>query len=192
MTTTSRHPDWLSDLRALNRLFLDYLVTLAREARPCLGLPAHVARRLRDARPETLDRIAELPVALFRLVVMTTPVQHALPRDRHEQIWWSLTLTILSSAWHLTRSHPFEARAFLHLSDDEAQHLRAIPVSELATLARSPTLLRCAFADGAFTWPALVRLDEIDDERMLTLIALQPAAAIASRPTAYDTARLSV
>ena len=138
------------------------------------------------------QRISELPVALFRLVLGTRSVQHALPRDRHEQIWWSLTLTILSSAWHLTRSHPFEARAFLHLSDGEARHLRTIPVSELATLARSPTLLRCAFADGALTWPALVRLVDVDDERMLTLIALQPAAATASRPTAYDSARLSV
>jgi len=192
MTATARHPDWLSDLRALNRLFLDYLVTLARETRPCLGLPSHVARDLLDARPATLDRIAELPVALFRLVLGTRAVQHALPRDRHEQIWWSLTLTILSSAWHLTRSHPFEARAFLHLSDDEARYLRAVPVSELATLARSPTLLRCALADGEFTWPALVRLDARDDERMLTLIALQPAAALASRPTACDAARLSV
>ena len=192
MTVTSRHPDWLTDLRALNRLFLDYLVTLARETRPCLGLPRHVARQLHASRPETLDRIAELPVALFRLVLVTKPVSHALPRDRHEQMWWSLTLTILSSAWHLTRSHPFEARAFLHLSDDEARQLRAVPVSELATLARSPTLLRCAFADGAFTWPALVRLEDFDDERMLTLIALQPAAANASRATPHDAARVSV
>jgi len=193
MTDTPRLTEWLDDLRGLNRLFLGYLVMLAHERRPCLNLPAHVGRHLRDIGAEALDRIADLPIALFRLAPGLHPVDQALPRDRHEQIRWSLALTILSSAWHLVRSHPFEARTFLHLSDSEVRRLRSIPVSELATMARAPTLLACAFADTAFTWPAFVRMDEVDDDRMLTLIALQPAAAGARRAAAVvESTRLSV
>ena len=184
MTETPGLDDWLGDLRALNRLFLSYLAMLAREARPCLNLPAQVVRRLRDAAPESLDRIADLPVALFRLDLGTAQLGQALPRDRHEQARYSLALTILSSARHLARSQPFEARTFLQLSALDLRRLRSVRVAELATLARSPSLLRCAFSEAGLTWPALVRAQHLD-ARTLTLIALQPPAAaarVARRP----------
>jgi hypothetical protein len=192
MTETPRLVDWLADLKALNRLFLDYLAMLARDGRPCLRLPRHVARRLGDATPRRLDRIAELPVALFRLDLGAGGVEHALPRERHELARWSLAVTILSSAWHLARSHPFEARTFLHLSKDELRQLRSIPVADLCIVARSPALLGCAFTDAAATWAALVRLEAVEDDRMLRLITLQPAVPGAGRATVVGAARLSI
>lgn len=193
-TTESMHlDDLLGDLRALNRLFLGYLAALAREGRPCLNLPQRVARRLRVATADALDRIADMPVALFRLEIAAQPVAAMLPRDPQEQARWSLAVTILSSAWHLARSHPFETRTFLHLSHDGLRRLRSIPVAELATVARSPGLLGCAFVDAGLTWPALVRLEgDGPDERMLTLIALQPPVSVAGHAPAPDPLRLSV
>lgn len=190
---TTHLADWLGDLRGLNRLFLDYLAALARSGRPCLNLPQRVARCLRVATAESLDRIADLPVALFRLEISAQPVAAALPRDPDEQARWSLAMTILCSAWHLARSHPFETRTFLHLSHDGLHRLRSIPVAEIATVARSPGLVSCAFADAALTWPALVRLEgDGADERMLTLIALQPPVSVAAHAPAPDPMRLSV
>jgi hypothetical protein len=173
MMESPKLDDWLADLRALNRLFLSHLAMLARDARPCMNLPTPIGRRLRDASPETLDRIADLPVALFRLDLGAEPRGRGLPHDRHEQARWSLSLTILSSARHLARSQPFDARTFLQLSAADVRRLRSMPVCGLSTLARAPSLLSCAFSDAAFTWPALTRPGGVD-ERMLTLIALQP------------------
>jgi hypothetical protein len=193
MTNTTHLADWLGDLRALNRLFLDYLAALARNGRPCLNLPQRVARRLRVATAESLDRIADLPVALFRLELPAQPVATALPRDADEQARWSLAMTILGNAWHLARSHPFETRTFLHLSDDGLRRLRSIPVAEIATVARAPGLVCCAFANAALTWPALVRLeDDGPDGRMLTLIALQPPVSVFTHVPPPDPMRLSV
>lgn len=189
MTETPTLVDRLADLRALNRLFLGYLAMLARDGRPCLDLPAHVARGLRDAAPARLDRIADLPVALFRLDPAARVVDPALPRDRHEQARWSLGVTLLGNAWHLARSHPFEARTFLDLSIAELMQLRSIPVSDLSVVARAPTLLGCAFADAALTWEALV---ESDDNRMLRLIALQPTVPMARRVSARTAAPLRI
>jgi hypothetical protein len=193
MTETTHLADWLGHLRALNRLFLGYLAVLARDGRPCLNLPQRVARCLRVASADSLDRIADLPIALFRLDVAADSVTAALPRDAEEQARWSLAMTILSSAWHLARSHPFETRTFLHLSQDGLRQLRSIPVAEIATVARSPGLVSCAFTDAVLTWPALVRLEgDGPDERMLTLIALQPPLSVAADVPAPDPMRLSV
>ena len=192
-TETTHLADWLGHLRALNRLFLGYLAALAHDGRPCLNLPQRVARCLRVASADSLDRIADLPVALFRLDIAAHTVTAALPRDAEEQARWSLAMTILSSAWHLARSHPFETRTFLHLSQNGLRQLRSIPVAEIATVARSPGLVSCAFTDAALTWPALVRLEsDAPDERMLTLIALQPPLSVAAHVPAPDPMRLSV
>ena len=66
---------------------------------------------------------------------------------------------------------------FLHLSNSSLRRLRVTPLSGIPELAYTPDLLRCAFAEGRFTWPAFIDSEEPEALRMLTLIALQPKVA---------------
>jgi hypothetical protein len=174
-----RDADWLDELQELNRLFLMYVLARIQAGRSCLGLPSRIARGLAEASPAVLDRIAGLPTGLFRLAVEpSVGLQHGQgPMSRVQQMHVSLALTILSSAWHMARSRPFEARAFLHLSERDLKRLRAMPLSLLPALAGNDDVLQCAFADAGLTWSALVSDERPDPSRMLILIALQPEPA---------------
>ena len=180
MSSEMLDADWLGELRELNRLFLSYVLARAQAGRPCLGLPRRVSRCLADAPTAVLDRMAGLPTGLFRLVMEPSARPHdgLRPASRLEQMHVSLALTILSSAWHMARSRPFEARAFLHLSERDRRRLRAMPLSLLPVLAGSDGVLQCAFADAGLTWSALVSDARQDPPRMLILIALQPELAV--------------
>jgi hypothetical protein len=177
-----RLADGLGEVCELNRLFLDYLRLLARERRSCFGLPRRVVRRLEEADNGMLDRIAALPTALFRLDLdRPWPCREpGLPACAHEQMRVSLTLTVLSSAWHMARGGSFEARLLLHLSEAGEQRLRMMPLAALPMLAYDPDLLGCAFTDRRLTWSALVRDDLSEATRTLTLIALQPEPGAAA------------
>lgn len=179
MASESRRADRLEEIRELNRLFLAYVQACARQGRPCMGLPRRIARRLVEAQPETLERLAELPAALFRLDLERLPRtrDRAAPERHVDRMRLSLALTILSSAWHMARERSFEARMFLHLSKTGLRRLRATPLSSIPELAFAPDLLQCAFAECRLTWPALFQGDEPEVVRMLTLIALQPKVA---------------
>jgi len=178
MAFDARFVDWLDELHELNRLFLTYLRVVAEDGRACLGLPRRAARRLRDASPALLERIARLPTALFSLNIegIEGTRELAVPERATDQLRYSLALTILSSAWHMARSRAFEARLFLHLSDSSVRQLRTMPLRRLPSYASDPDLLGCAFADTGLTWRALTRDQEEDLSRMLVLIALQPDA----------------
>jgi len=180
MASEGRRADRLEEIRELNRLFLAYAQACARLGRPCMGLPRRAARRLVDAQPATLERLAELPAALFRLDLERTQGtrDRAAPERHMDRMRLSLALTILNSAWHMARERGFEARMFLHLSKTTLRRLRATPLSSIPELAYAPDLLSCAFAESRLTWPALFQRDEPEVARMLTLIALQPRAAL--------------
>jgi len=179
MPSESRSADPLEEVHELNRLFLTYTQACASQGRPCMGMPARVSRRLVDAQPDTLERLAELPAALFRLNLER--IEGTRDRAAYEQpmdrMRLSLALTILNSAWHMARERGFEARMFLHLSKTTLRRLRLTPLSGLPELAYAPELLSCAFAEGRLTWPALFQGGEPEAARMLTLIALQPKMA---------------
>ncbi|NIW24364.1 MAG: hypothetical protein GWN29_07235 [Gammaproteobacteria bacterium] len=179
MVVESRRADRLEELRELNRLFLAYAQRRARQGRPCMGLPPRVARQLVGAQPETLERLAELPAALFRLDLERSQRMRdrAPPEQTMDRMRLSLALTILNSAWHMARERGFEARMFLNLSKTSLRRLRTTPLSGIPELAYTPDLLRCAFAECRLTWLALFKQDEPEAERMLTLIALQPKVA---------------
>ncbi len=185
MRSERRRADRLEEIRELNRLFLAYAQARARQGRPCMGLPRRAARRLAEAEAETLARLAELPAALFRLDLERTPgARDRLAPERHiDRMRLSLALTILNSAWHMARERGFEARMFLHLSTTSLRRLRVTPLSSIPDLASAPDLLRCAFAEGRLTWPALFNGNEPEAVRMLTLIALQPKLASFERAT---------
>ncbi len=141
-----------------------------------MDLPRAVVKSLGEASSDTLDRLAELPTALFRLCVdaKTHAREHSAPQDSLEQMRVCVTVTILSSAWHMARSRPFEARMFLHLPRAELLKLRAMSLLAVPSIAYRPDTLSCAFADKRLTWPALMGMHKHCDERLLTLIALQP------------------
>ena len=176
MAFDSRRADRLEEIRELNRLFLAYAQVCVRQDRPCMGLPGRAARGLVQAQPETLERLAEIPAALFRLDLdfRQGTRERAVPERHMDRMRLSLALTILNSAWHMVRDRGFEARMFLHLSNTSLRRLRVTPLSGIPELAYTPDLLRCAFAESRFTWPAFIQRDEPDAIRMLTLIALQP------------------
>ena len=176
MPPEGRRADRLEEICELNRLFLAYAQARAREGRPCMGLPRRAATRLAEAEPTTLERLAELPAALFRLdLERIQATRDRLAPERHmDRMRLSLALTILNSAWHMARERGFEARMFLHLSTASLRRLRVTPLSSIPELACAPDLLRCAFAEGRLTWPALFDGHEPEAVRMLTLIALQP------------------
>lgn len=180
MASEGRRADRLEEIRELNRLFLAYAQARARQGRPCMGLPRRAAGRLVDAQPETLERLAELPAALFRLDLGRTQGMRdlAAPEQHMDRMRLSLALTILNSAWHMARERGFEARIFLHLSKTTLRRLRATPLSSIPELAYAPGLLSCAYAECQLTWPALFQRDEPEAARMLTLIALQPNVAL--------------
>lgn len=176
MAFDSRRADRLEEIRELNRLFLAYAQGCVRRDRPCMNLPGRVARGLVRADPETLERLAGLPVALFRLNLDFTQGtrERSMPERHMDRMRLSLALTILNSAWHMVRDRGFEARMFMHLSNTSLRRLRVTPLSGIPDLAYAPDLLGYAFAESRFTWPALLRRDEPEATRMLTLIALQP------------------
>ena len=179
MASDRRRADRLEEIRELNRLFLAYVQVCARHGRPCMGLPRRAARRLVEAQPETLERLAQLPAALFRLDLERAPGtrDRAAPEQHMDRMRLSLALTILNSAWHMARERGFEARMFLHLSKTSVRRLRVTPLSGIPELAYTPNLLRCAFVESRLTWPALFQREEPEAMRMLTLIALQPKVA---------------
>jgi hypothetical protein len=119
-----------------------------------MGLPRRATRRLVEAQPETLERLAQLPAALFRLDLERTPDtrDRAAPEQHMDRMRLSLALTILNSAWHMARERGFEARMFLHLSKTSLRRLRVTPLSGIPE-------------------------QEPEAMRMLTLIALQPKVA---------------
>jgi len=181
MSSDDQLTNRLEELQELNRLFLAYLQARAREGQPCLGLPRRVVACLRDAKPDTLDQIAELPAALFRLQldpVTELPELVEPPSSALARMQLALVLTILNNARYLARTRPFEARLFLHLSVNELRRLRALPLERLAAMGGARGVLRCAFADTQLTWNALLRPTASDAARMLILIALQPEVGL--------------
>jgi hypothetical protein len=185
MAFDARLVDWLTDLRDLNSLFLTYLRERARDGQACLGLTRTVVRRLLNADPVALDRVAELPTALFYLNIDRARGSRTfgVPTCPTEQMRFSLALQLLSSARNIARSHAFEARMFLHLSAAGVKQLRTLPLSQLPVLANSPDVMSCALTHGGLTWPALIRDDDPEAVRMLILIALQPALRSAYSPS---------
>jgi hypothetical protein len=170
----------LEIIHELNRFFLRYLHARACEGRECLGLPEELVPDIRRASAAALDRMAVIPTALFRLNLATDPPlepSRAAPDRPLAQLRMALVLTILHSAWHMSRRRTFEARLLLRLSNEAIGRLRATPLSNIHAFAEAQNLLTCAYPSGDLTWAAIIRSTDSDVLRMMTLIALQPDAA---------------
>ena len=175
--TDRRHGlDQLEQVHELNRLFLAFLRSSARDGLDCLGLPERAKNVLLAAKQESLDVAAEFPRALFRLAFEEQPpVTVADPvRTAHDSGRYSLSLTILLCAWTLSRQSVYQARLLLGLESRAMQQLRAMPLGAIQNLEGAPRLVGCAFQDRPWLWPQLLAETRPEGRQYLALIALQP------------------
>src|SRR5690606_9337942 len=176
----------LEQIRSMNRLFLAHLQERLRRREDPLGLPEEAREGLRDAAPELLDCMAEFPRAVFALSL--DEGAGVMDLGALDTARFALDLTVLHCAWHFSRRDVCQARFLLGLDSRTIQRLRALKLAELASAARRPGLLGCAFAGNAWFWLELLSMRHAEDRRRLALIALQPGApgafarASAARP----------
>lgn len=171
------HPDELQDISELNELFLILLQGRARQGVDCLGLAAPIARRIRDARPAVIRGLSEFPRALCALNLDALEREVGVveePAESLSQARKALTLTVLLTAWNMSRRRRFQARMFLSLSAHDAVLLRTLSLSELHRVAQVPGLLGCAFPDAEKLWASLLDHAEGGLPPALRLVALQP------------------
>lgn len=168
--------DQLSQIHELNRLFLGYLYQRACEGDDCLGMSERVRTLLRACEPGSLDQVAEFPRSLFDVVVhgesrgvVADPGHSVAARSLH-----ALNLTILLSAWNLSRASQYYARLFLGLGAPIVARLRETTLSELPPLALAEGAVRCAFGTSDRLWRELLFDDRPEVRHRLGLIALQP------------------
>jgi hypothetical protein len=180
----------LEEICALNRLFIDFLAERARRGGDCLGLERAAVAALREATPQSLDTLVIFPRALFQvrlplpqpLRVMDPPV------DTREFPRYVLQVTILHSAWTLSRRNPYAARLYLGLEDRDVRELRALTLFDIPQVSASGTLVTCAFPHAAWLWRKLLTETHPESRRRLLLLALQPQAPT-PRPLLHSSAQ---
>ena len=169
--------DHLQQVQELNRVFLGLLQSRAREQRSCLGLPAQVLPPLRIASPELLDACARFPRALFQFALDSrSRAPASIPEGIYDEAEHDLCLSILLAMRHASRQSVYQARLLLGLELAEIEGLSALPLPNLQRLACAPGLLRCAFGECRWFWPALLTATRPEVRRQLMLMALQPRA----------------
>jgi hypothetical protein len=168
--------DDFAEIRALNRLFVDFLADRARRGGQCLGLSRAAAGALRAAEPRSLAALAAFPRALFQVHV---------PRGRAARVAdiqvatvdvsrYVLQVTILHSAWTLSRRNPYLARLLLGLEDRDVRDLRTLDLADIPAHCATGDTVVCAFAQYTWLWQKLLTEGRPEARRQLLLIALQP------------------
>jgi hypothetical protein len=166
-----------AEIRALNRLFIDFLADRARHGGHCLGLSRAAVGTLRGAVPESLEALAAFPRALFEVRVPRSraPRIADLQATAAEVSRYVLQVTILHSAWGLSRRNPYLARLLLGLEDRDVRELCALDLAAIPALCAGTETVACAFAQYAWLWEKLLTETRPEARRQLLLIALQPA-----------------
>lgn len=180
MPATTRTIDGLEELYELNRLFLISLIRDLRAGLNRFGLPASAARVMRRAPEALLERLAEFPQSLFELDLAhlgSNTVKDPSPVTK-DPVERTLNLTLLVSAWNMSRRNDYWARLFLRLTAAEILALRTTPLSELARLSAREALVGCAFREPDWLWHELVTEGRPEYRRRLLLLGLQPRVEI--------------
>lgn len=181
--STTMHSDAFDQVQEANRLFLHWLQTLDDAGLRRISFPLGAARELRAADSAAIGRLAEFPRALFRLSfalrlggdarsgmaseVDLTPLATADPAR-------VLALTILYSAWSISRDSVYRGRLLFGLTPREVHALRTTALSDLPVVALKSLTLECAFGDAAWLWQRLLSETRPEVRRQLVLVALQP------------------
>ena len=177
MTDRKQGLDHLEHIQELNRLFLAFLQSSARDGLDCLGLPDGARSALLATNQDALDLLAGFPRALFRLALdERVSSQHAIDplRSPHDGERYALSLAVLHCAWTLSRQSVYQARLLLGLGSQTMQTLRAMPLGAINHLAHVPDLVPCAFPDRPWLWSQLFAETRPEGRQQLALIALQP------------------
>ena len=146
--------DQLEQVQELNRLFLVFLKSSARDGLDCLGLPDRAKSGLVATKQDALDVLAAFPRALFRLAL--------------DEFVPPLAIDPLS------RQSIYQARLLLGLESRAMQQLRGMQLGAIQHLARAPHLVLCAFPDRPWLWSELLAETRPEGRQHLALIALQP------------------
>jgi hypothetical protein len=176
MSRSTPGSDNLDEIHELNRLFLEFLKARACAGGDCWGLGRRIVGLLAGAPSARLDVMAAFPRALFRLRLdridllrVLDPAADAGERSRH-----ALQLTILHSAWNMSRRSEYSARLFLGLNETHIRKLRTTPLSELLPMSASSDLMSCGFLEAPWLWKELLTETRPESRRQLLLIGLQP------------------
>ncbi len=184
MAPTPTHDGDLDQVVELNRLFLRLLRARTETPRACFGLDTSTVRRLKRAPAEVVNELAELPRALFSLNL--DPARPPTVMDpgeaRLDSATRSMQLTVLLTAWNLSRRSAYSARLFLGLTEEQVAMLKVLPLSDLPPLAAADGLVSCAFEQTAWLWRELLSASRAEHRRQLLLVALQPQTLVAREP----------
>jgi hypothetical protein len=183
------HSDAFDQVQEANRLFLRWLQTLDDAGLGRIRFPLLAAKELRAADTAAIARLAEFPRALFRLrfahrmdgtlrpgVVADVDLTPFATADAARV----LALTILYSAWSISRDSTYRGRLLFGLTPREMHALRTTPLSDLPAIALTSLKLECAFGDAAWLWQRLLAEIRPEVRRQLVLVALQPPPDIAA------------
>lgn len=190
MTPVTPESHDLDEIYELNRLFLGFLRDRAPDPIDCVDLAPQTLRLLGTVAPPMLESAALVPRALFQLQLDADDgpdfVERRVRRPA-EQAAHALQLTLLHSAWNLSRRSGYKARFFLGMTMAQLRRLRVMPLSKLPELAASPGLIGCAFGGAHWLWHGLLTETRPELKRHLLLMVLQPEAAPV--PTVRPTVR---
>jgi hypothetical protein len=163
----------LEPVHELNRSFLGFLQSRVRMGRDCVGLPTVAHLPLRAADGALLDSVARFPHALFEVRCRSVGAMPAALGERDAR-YHDLALSILLAARQTSRQSPYQAQFLLGLGADQIDLLRSLPLSDVARLAASSDIVRCAFADQDWLWHGILTDTRPESRRALALVALQP------------------
>ena len=168
--------DDFAEIRALNRLFVDFLAGRARRNCDCLGLGRAAAGALRAADPASLEALAEFPRALFQVRVPRGRACRVadLQAAATDVARYALQVTILHSARSLSRRNPYLAKLLLGLEDQDVRELASLDLAAIPAHCAAAETVVCAFAQYAWLWHKLLTESRPEVRRQLLLIALQP------------------
>jgi hypothetical protein len=128
--------------------------------------------------------LAAFPRALFHfeLAAAESSCVTAPELCAREPSSYVLNLTILHSAWSMSRHSPYAARLLLGLDEPELRALKASTLSDLQRLSMSHELVSCAFPESGRLWRKLLTETRPELRRQLLLIGLQPRVQISISP----------
>ncbi len=176
------HPadEGLTELRDLNRLFLNFVRTHVSRGSSVLGLPAPTAEKLAGLDNSTVERLAGYPQAMFRFGFDVLGSRHV--QDAGEQaVDGALRMVqgmLLYGARKLAREHAYAARLYLRLEPAQVRSLRDLAITDLDMLARREGAVHSAYRTGSWMWSALLCSEPADDRRALILLGLQPSVEL--------------
>jgi hypothetical protein len=175
MTAAASLTSELDEIAELNRLFLSHLRDRAGKGLDCLDLAPSAARLLTRVPGMRLESAALFPRALFRLHLRWA--DEPAPAEQGESsapAAHALQLTLLMSAWNLSRHSAYKAKLFLGLTAQQLRRLRVTPLSRLPAMASGRGLVGCAFSDDEWLWRELLTETRPEFKRQLLLMVLQP------------------